>query len=346
MSLLLHSDYAGPEEQRCVAAAQAVLLGGCSPAATGAPPLHGSDVGLLYFMNEKQRLLQRCAASIDLESVTPLRLVLEFMSFVVSGLIVEAERIDAAFIALKKEIAKLGLEMRTADLDLQFRWEHSGTLVDQAVAQHYKTRVVVPASRQALSIAQRDHAAAKLSEFQAIMHQRDQMTALRQRRTALLSVQRLLRGSGAEVSADAAAAHVKGAHTVHIMRKAAHRMRDIQAELAGNAVPEVQSLLDFIAHVDVGLSAAIEDLGACALSIKKTLLEQHRDGVIRRMDALDSRNKLLSSAAMRQNEQSSRSTLRRELAPPLAIAQQQRQANVVAAPKSEMDEFLRLYCSN
>lgn len=333
---LLHSASVGQEDFQSVVAARAALLGDM----TGAPQLRGSDVGLLYLINEKQRLLQQTAERVDLEAIAPLRLVLEFASFVVSGLILEAERIDSAFIEGRKDVAALGVELRAADMDLQFRWEHSGTRVHQAIAQHYKTRIVVPASKKTIRTAgaATHRAAAQMSEFHSIQQHRDRMTMLRHRQTALARVQRLMHGSGVPVSESDALAHVKATHTLYAMRQAAHRIRDIQAEVPeAGAVPEIQSLLDFITHVDAGLSAAVEDLEACALSIRKAMIDRDRDDAIRAMNAANVRNKHSSSSAMRQNEQASRNTLLRE--PAVAVAPKPRVT-------SETDEFLKLYCSN
>ena len=340
MSLLLHSQHVGAEEYRAVHGAQAVLVG---LATSNQAVLRGSDCGLLYFMNEKQRQLQRCAR-VDLEAVTPLRLVLEFMSFVVSGLIVEAERIDEAAINVKKDLATIGHDLRATDLDLQYRWEHSGSKVEQAIAQHYKSKIVVPLSQHANEIARKGHPASGLSEFSAILQQREQLSLLKRRQSALAQVQRVLHGSGLKVAEDAASAFVKASNALHVLRKAGHRVKDALVAIpAGDTVPAIHSLQEFVAHVDVGLTAAVDDLEACAVSIKKSALSNRKDEFLKHMEDQDNRNKLLSNAAMRQNEQSSRSTLRRD---PAFVEARPPQLVAPPRPKSEMDEFLRLYCSS
>ena len=281
--------------------------------------LRVADVGLLYFLNQKQAQLHAIVAMVDLAAhpaLRPVQALVEFTSFIVGGLIVEAERVDEATITVRKELARLGAELRNADLDLQYRHEHVGTSVSQIIAQHYKTHLSVPQKHHRndrVVVEQHRYDAgggqSLLGELPELINTlRGQVKVLRAHLTALTTIQKLLHGNGARMPEAEAAAIVTELDVVATFRKALHKFKDAVYDVPERqSLTAVDSISEFVAYLDCGLTAAMDELLLATRTVKKSLLGHDNTTLVGQLSAADARNKQLSTDALRMNEALSRS---------------------------------------
>lgn len=312
--------------------------------------LHFADVGLLYFLKNKQSLILSLISQLNLateEALLPLKSLLEFSNFVVGGLIVEAERVDEAVIELKKEISEVGNNLRNHDLELQHKRRYVGSTVVQTIAHHYSTRINVPmreSTKHSDQLADRDNI--QLSKFADAIQSHRRLLHLKQKQLkALIAIQRLLRGSSEQIPSVEADAIVQDLGILPTFRKANHRIRDILFDVPSkDDLKAVHSLLEFIMYLDCGMTAAADDLGACALNIQKKFVAEETRGHVLHLERREAAHKELSATALRQNEELGRGVLQRvdandshlgvSRAPPMPVAHD-----------AEMEDFLHYYCS-
>lgn len=356
MSLVSASYHARPTDPLASAAralqrARRVLIGPSSIVPTPTV-LRYTDVGLLFFINEKQALLHRALSDVDIndnEALAPLRMVVEYLNFLVAGLIVEAERIDECAIQLEQDINAVVLELRTLDLEMQHRKQRVGSVVSRVLSQHYRSRVTVP---NVHASDQLDHTmASELSELTGgITTLRAVLTQLKAKRKAIGIAQKLLHGASQDVPAVEAEAIVADLPIGLTARKAQHTLKDALLPLRDDEeLPAIISLLEFVAHMDVGIGAATDDVDAGIMHTRKAAAERERGMRDHHLNALDARNKQLSTSAVKHND-----ALRRSVLPSTAVTgrgaagAQQHTPLLSAANKptaGETDSFLALYCS-
>ncbi|CUI15351.1 Hypothetical protein, putative [Bodo saltans] len=361
MSLVAASHVVAPTDPlqsatRVLQRARRVLVGPSSIVPTPTV-LRYTDVGLLFFINEKQALLHRALSAVDIhenESLAPLRMLVEYINFLVAGLIVEAERIDECAIQLEQDINGVSLEMKKIDLEMQHRKQRVGSVVSRILSQHYRARVTVP---NVHSSDQLDSTmASELGELtEGITSLRFMLQQLKAKRKAVGIAQRLLHGSSQDVPAVEAEAIVADLPIGLTVRKAQHSLKDALLPIRNDEeLPAMISLLEFVAHMDVGIGAATDDVEAGMMQIRKAMAERERGMKDHHLNALDSRNKQLSTSAVKYND-----ALRRSILPsgpvrpnsallgqqqPVASTPQLQHGRAVSNV-GETDAFLALYCS-
>lgn len=352
MSLLSQRDavsHRASDSLRMLQRARRVLLGS-SPSVQAPTPtvIKFSDVGLLYFLNEKQSLLHRVIGNTniaDSQELEPLRLLVEFLSFAVGGLIVEAERIDEAAIVVQQQINDATADLQKLDLELQFRKQRVGSTVSRVLSQHYRTRVTVPTMHASDQLD--SQSAAELQELsEGIASLRKTIGDLKKRKAVVFHAQRLLHGPGTAIPSIEAEAIVADLPMLVTFRKMHHSVRDALVVLRDQeaSVPAVVSLVEFVMHIEVGIGAATDDLESSIMVAKKQCVVHSHTQRDERLTALDSRNKQLSTSAIKYNEALKRGLLQDSVSQPrLTIAG----GRVAAVPVSsgETDDFLNLYCS-
>lgn len=329
---------------RALQRARRVLVGPTSIVPTPTI-LRYTDVGLLFFVNEKQALLHQAIAGVDIsqgEALAPLRMLVEYVNFLVAGLIVEAERIDECAIMIEQDINGVTLEMRKLDLEMQHRKQRVGSIVSRVLSQHYRARVTVPHVHSSDQLD--DTMSSELTELTGgIASLRSILQQLKAKKKAVGSAQRLLHGCSKHIPTVEAEAIVADLPMGLTVRKAQHCIRDALIPIKDEEVelPAMISLLEFVAHMDVGIGAATDDIDAGIMQVRKAIAEHERSVKDDRLNALDSRNKQLSTSAVKYND-----ALRRSVLPvnvgtaikgPAAASHQQ--------PAGETDSFLALYCS-
>ncbi|KEG13162.1 hypothetical protein DQ04_01181160 [Trypanosoma grayi] len=276
------------EQYASVKKIQRALLGTQSKAPRQEPPGVAS-VGLINILGGKEAKLQALVRHVDIgahESLQPIKLLIEFMSFIVGGLTVEADKVEEAICDAKKVAATLTHEIQRCEVELQYRQQYSGTNVTRALAQFYRAKCIFSPS------ASVNTTEGHLRELaQAIMEDRARLQETRSKLRVLTMVQRLLWGSGSVPQEDVECVLRDWSVTLTI-RRFNHKLRDIMLPLkeeARNALGCLLSLEEFIVHVDIGLSAATEDLEACLVSLKKCILMQEEDSRVRRINAMRER---------------------------------------------------------
>ncbi|ORC85510.1 uncharacterized protein TM35_000341220 [Trypanosoma theileri] len=287
-------------------------------------PLDLSSIGLINFLGRKEAKLRSLVRGVDIsihESLQPLGFLVEFMSFIVGGLTVEADKIGEAVCDTRKVAATLAHEIQRCEVELEYRHQYSGTNVTRALAQFYPTQRVYSSS--AVSSSGGGNHLQELT--QAISEDRVRLRETKSKLKALVLVQRFLWGSGNVPQEDVE--HVQQDFGVTLaIRRFNHKLRDIMlplSEEAQNSLGCLNSLQEFIAHVDIGLSAATEDLDICLVSLKKNILMQQEDSRVRRIEALRDKSSLESSSSI-------------HFARPLERK---------FVPTMETEELSKLYCS-
>ncbi|KAH9578100.1 hypothetical protein LSM04_004946 [Trypanosoma melophagium] len=260
-------------------------------------PLDMSSVGLVNFLGGKEARLRALLRGVDIsvhESLQPLRFLVEFMSFIVGGLTVGADKIEEAVCDTRKVAATIAHEIQRREVELDCRHQYSGTNVTRALAQFYRTQRVYSSS----TFSSKENHLQELT--QAISEDRVRLQESKGKLRALLSVQRFLWGSGDLPKEDVE--HAQDDFGVILaIRRFNHKLRDIMLPLgeeAQNSLCCLTSLQEFIADVDIGLSAATEDLDVCLVSLKKCILMQQEDSRVRRIDAMREKYSLDSSSSI------------------------------------------------
>jgi hypothetical protein len=333
-----------------------------SPSATPTPiVLKYSDIGLLYLLNQKQAQLHEALQAFtnpQLAELPALLTLADFMKIVVGGLIIEAERVDAAVIAVQKEMARVGSELRHCDVELQHQRLRLGTHVEQAIAQHYRGRLSVPQRfmRPRIDVLG-DTENRQLGELPtAIVSLRAQLGHLRRHFEALKVMQRLIHGGGLRMPEAEAAAVVAELDISSTFRKAAHRVRDHTYDLAGkDDLDAVNSMHAFIDMLCTGFAAAVDDILHLENEMVKHVAEGQASALINQLTATDARNKVLSAEALFFNEgtaavaasTATTSLMGTDAAPRLLAPPRITAPRVApeAQPKTSLDDFLSQYCA-
>lgn len=282
------------------------------------------SIGLINFLAGKEAKLQALLRHLDItahESLQPLKLLVEFMSFIVGGLMVEAERIEGAVCDTRKLVETLTHEIRRREVELQHRQQYNGTNVTRALAQFYCTKRSV--SSASLVSSNEEYLQGPL---QAIAEDRVRLQEAKSQLRPLVMVKRLLWGSS-NVSQDTLEDALRHTSVSLAIHQFDHKLRDIMFLLKQEARGSLQcltSLEEFIANVAIGLSAASENLDTCLMSLRKCILVQEEDSKIRCIDA-------------RRHERSSVDAFLAFHAPP--------PVRRVSTSTTETEELSKLYCS-
>ncbi|RNF25769.1 uncharacterized protein Tco025E_01961 [Trypanosoma conorhini] len=275
------------EQYASVRKVQRALLGAC-PTAPRQELLDAHSMGLINFLSGKESKLQALTRHLDIaanESLQPLKLLGEFMSFIVGSLTVEADKIEEAVCDARKVVATLTHEIQRCEVELGYRQQYGGTNVTRVLAQFYHTRRVTSSSTANFG-GDKDGYTHDL--LLAIAEDRALLQENRRRLRVLIMVQRLLWGSG-NVSADDAERMLRDFGVTLTILRFNHKLRDLMLPLkpeSRNSLECLSSLGEFIAKVHIGLSAATEDLDVCLLSLKKCILMHEEDSRVRRISAL------------------------------------------------------------
>jgi len=295
------------------------------------------DVGLLYFLNQKQAQLHEVldqAHALEDAELRAINELVEFMRFIVSGLIVEAERVDAASVAVRREIASVTLRMREIDAEIQHLRPRLGTTVDQAIALHFQNHIAVPQRSGPVRLEGMGCEQQALGELpRALVSLRAELRLLSSHRRALCTVQRLIHGNGARVPEAEASQIIAQLDTVTTFRKALHKIKDCVLDVAGKEdLIAVSSLLDFIEMLCSGLTAAMESVSQLHIQLLKHASTIRAARVTERLGQIDARNKRMSSEALYMNEATT-------LVEDPAVHQSNR------SKSSALDDFLTRYCA-
>lgn len=335
------------EPRRVYHRARKVLVGLVAQAPTPSL-LSPFDVGLLYFLSEKQRHLHEVATTAqqlsESSSYAPLRLCVEFFRFVVEGAIGHTEKVDEAVVRQQQVVNDLNAQLRNADLEIQHTKKQSGTMVEQVLSHHFPSKLHLPKSH-----APHVYGSEVLHRLTEEYHylrqaQRQGNSALR----ALLKAQRMLHGSGAEIPQMEAQVIVDHLPIPTTFRKAYHSLRDALLELDKNFESEssdvplaLKELLDFLLHVDAGMTAALSDLEATALALRKQELQEEKERKHSQLMQLEANNKRLSMSALKRNDTTTQQVLlQRGADHPTARARH------VNPNHAEMSQLLQMYCTS
>ena len=295
------------DQGRVVRRVRRIMSG--APESTPSPVLlQFTDVGLLFFLNEKQSQLHELLANVDVsahEGLKPLSALVELMTFLVGGLIVEAERIDEQTITIRKELTVVANELRSCDIDLQQKRMVAGSVAEQTIAQFFKTRANVPARARLgrNEMLEKKNVEEDVELVTSINALRERKNVLQLQLKALTKVQKLLHGSGRAIPEVEAAAIVSDLGLLPTFRKANHKVRDAVFDVPQrDELQAITSLLEFLTYLDCGMTTALLDMQQCELTLNKAIALLEKDEKVERLRLLDARNKELSCAALRQNE--------------------------------------------
>ncbi|EKF30084.1 hypothetical protein MOQ_006111 [Trypanosoma cruzi marinkellei] len=314
------------EHYASLRAVRRTLLGKCS----GFPRQELLDVhsmGLINFLSSKESKLQALVRQMDIgahDSMHSVKLLVEFMSFIVGGLTVEADKIEEEVLHTRKAVAALTHEIQRCEMELEHKQQYSGTNVTRALAQFYRTKRVISSSTAS---SNRNEKGCTHELARTIARDRARLQETKRNLRVLITVQRLLWGSGTVSQEDFAYMLCEFGVALTI-RRFNHKLRDLMLPLRQEARDPPKCLLsleEFIENVHIGLSAALEDLDACLVSIKKCILLQQEELGVRRINASRER----PSAEVSSVFHPSRPNRRR----------------VLMTSAKETEELSKLYCS-
>ncbi|RNF09599.1 hypothetical protein TraAM80_02083 [Trypanosoma rangeli] len=275
------------EQYASVRKVERMLLGAClTTPRQGLLDPH--SMGIINFLSGKESKLQALMRQLDVgahKSLQPIKLLVEFMSFIVGGLTIEADKIEEAVCDARKAVAALTHEIQRRKLELGCRKQYSGTNVTRTLDQFYRTKRAI-----FLSTANRrgNEEGYTHDLILAITEDRTLLQENRRILRVLIMVQRLLWGSG-NVSEEDIECMLRDFSIPLTIRRFHHKLRDLMLLLKPEARSSLKCLLslgEFIANVHIGLSAATEDLDVCLFSLKKCILMQEEDLRVRRINAL------------------------------------------------------------
>lgn len=310
-------------------------------AGTGVPTpqlLRWTDVGLLYFVNQKQaqlhHALQQANAVFEYEGVDEtcgvvaeqLRTIASELAVVVGGVIVQAERIDEEVIATRKAMVTVGTDLYRCDLEIQqLATQEGGDIVTHTLQQFYKPRVTVSASSQAR--AARSYLLPKAAQpssqspsaVDRLVGLRHALETHKRNLRALTAVQKVFRGSGTLVTEAEAEGVVSELDLVTTARRAGHRIRDLVHDIP-EPIPSVKAALEFLADVDAGLVGLVANLDHVLLTANRTLSLARKVSRLEELTLVDQRNKYLSAEAVRVVHAESSHAARAQPPPPRRAA--------------------------
>eukprot|EP01065_Artemidia_motanka_P001967 TRINITY_DN10902_c0_g1_i2.p1 TRINITY_DN10902_c0_g1~~TRINITY_DN10902_c0_g1_i2.p1 ORF type:complete len:368 (+),score=105.05 TRINITY_DN10902_c0_g1_i2:334-1437(+) len=241
-------------------------------------------MGLLMFIGVKQAHLKAAVGSIDLfrhPSLKPLLSIVEFINFVVSCLIIEAEKIDEMTLTIRKEIVRREAQRTSQRQEQRELSKDSGTSVHQVLAAHFPDRKETQADNWLLSLLREHLRAAK--QIRSLLHGRKSAPS-----------------GGSEW--DDVNITVSELGVLHAFRKAQQRVRDVMVHVQDKeALSAVSSLSALLVNLSYGLNAAAGELEQCHTALKKNTIMDSAERRIDELVAKDQRNKDASYSALWYN---------------------------------------------
>ena len=285
----------------------------CTPTAS-LPNTH--DMGILMFLNLKQAHLNHATRGVDLyryPALKPLLSIIEFINYVVGGLIVEAEKIDEMHITIKKEMIKRRARIDYQRQDIKVRSKGVGTQVHQVLSAHFPSKALRTAPRsRALNTNMSVHALEGLTqeEVDRIHDQQqsveDDKWVLQQLtshlRTACVARSLLHGKSAGGVDPNVADGVVQELNIAQTFRKAMHKIKDCLNEVEDkSSLPALQTLSQFLDYLHYGVAVALDELETCEVLLRKRGVGESAERKMKRLDARDKENKRASCSALRFN---------------------------------------------
>ncbi|KAF5226291.1 hypothetical protein TcYC6_0121300 [Trypanosoma cruzi] len=313
------------EQYASLRAIRRTLLGTCS----GVPRqeiLDAHSMGLINFLSSKESKLQALVRQMDIgahDSMHSVKSLVEFMSFIVGGLTVEADKIEEAVLHTRKAVAALTHEIQRCEMELEHKQQYGGTNVTRALAQFYRTKLVISSSTAS---SNRNEKGCTHELARTIAEDRARLQETKRNLRVLIMVQRILWGSGIVSQEDVKYMLCEFGVALTI-RRFNHKLRDLMLPLRQEARDPLKCLLSlegFIENVHIGLSAALEDLDDCLVSIKKCILLQQEEFRVRRTNALRERPSAEVSSVFHSSRPNRRALL---------------------TSAKETEELSKLYCS-
>eukprot|EP01064_Diplonema_japonicum_P032507 TRINITY_DN6129_c0_g1_i1.p1 TRINITY_DN6129_c0_g1~~TRINITY_DN6129_c0_g1_i1.p1 ORF type:complete len:398 (+),score=65.55 TRINITY_DN6129_c0_g1_i1:34-1227(+) len=261
------------------------------------------DMGLLMFLNLKQSHLNRATAGVDLykyPALKPLLSIIEFVNYVVGGLIVEAEKVDEMHIAIKKELIRREARLDYHIYDQRVRNKGGGSQVEQVLAVHFPQGPQISTRSSHLYSNANPEATEAL---QLIGDDRWVLNELRAHLRVASQCRSMLHGkSPGGIDPNLADGIVHELGIAQTFRKAMHKVKDVSNELKDkDALPALQTLSQFMDYLHYGVSVALDELENCELMLRKRSVGAVADRKIHALEMKDKENKRSSCSALRFN---------------------------------------------
>lgn len=279
--------YTAPRQaMRCVKDTMRIVRGDTS--ATPTPFFARAErLGLLFTLNRKQALvfqrLENEQTSVD--EVPELQKLVQFLSFVTSGVVAETQRVDEALLETKEEAIKIGREIKILDAKLQsLKRTPPSSLVERAIAEHFPSRIVIRQS-------QAKQATLRSAEIpDSLREQAEKLCAqINDYRLYLQNLGEKIRVLGCLQSQMHGTHRLKGnmcsaeiqtlvdeISLPSALRRATHLIRDLAHSGGGKAPPEelegipaIKILKEFLVFVEAGITTLLDDLFRADLRLKK-----------------------------------------------------------------------------
>ena len=283
------------------------------------------DMGLLMFLNLKQAHLSQATSGLDLYRypvVKPLLSIVEFINFVVEGLIVQAEKIDEMHIVIRKEIVKRNAQVGYQKQDLRVRSKGVGSQLSQILSAHFPDKKPATAPRRSVSRTRgggggggggsllldslaSEEARQAAQDEQQVEEERWMLHQLRSHLRAASSARTLLHGRvPGGVDPHAASGMVAEMNIAQTFRKAMHRIKDSLNEVEDqSSLPALQKLSQFMDYLHYGVAVALDELETCEVLLRKRSVGDDADRKLQILDARDRENKRASCCALRFNSE-------------------------------------------
>ena len=270
------------------------------------------EMGLLMFLNIKQAQLGKATKDIDLyryPTLKPLLSIIEFVNYVVGGLIVEAEKIDEMHLTIKKEMIKREARRDYRKYDENVRRKGEGSQLSQILAIHFPSGPHETMARKRINRNTRSmsgsEAATNITDesFREEEEDRWMTQQLKQHRRCAALCRTLLHGKAAggidPNEASAAASEMGIAPT---FRKAIHKVRDALHDVEQvESLPAMSTLIQFMDYLHYGVSVALDELENSELLLRKRAVGVSADRKIALLEQQDKENKKASYCALRFN---------------------------------------------
>eukprot|EP01060_Flectonema_neradi_P019235 TRINITY_DN2626_c0_g1_i1.p1 TRINITY_DN2626_c0_g1~~TRINITY_DN2626_c0_g1_i1.p1 ORF type:complete len:386 (+),score=76.49 TRINITY_DN2626_c0_g1_i1:51-1160(+) len=328
------------------------------------------EMGLLMFLNIKQAQLGKSTKDIDLyrfPALKPLLSIIEFVNYVVGGLIVEAEKIDEMYLTIKKEMIKREARRDYRRYDESVKRKGEGSQLSQILAVHFPCKphetVGRRTSRRISSQSGSDTATTMTEEDREEEEDRWMNQQLRQHRRCAALCRTLLHGKapgGLDPNTASAAASEMG--IAPTFRKAIHKVRDALHDVDQvESLPAMSTLIQFMDYLHYGVSVALDELENSELLLRKRAIGVSADRKIAILEQQDKENKKASYCALRFNSMvnSPKKNVRRQVGPqarrvfsvrpdleqvPHQVGQQQHSEPSYSAAQQPEDLILDAYC--
>ncbi|KAJ9450375.1 hypothetical protein DIPPA_01593 [Diplonema papillatum] len=263
-------------------------------------------MGLLLFLNLKQAHLNQATRLIDLYQypvLKPLLSIIEFINYVVGGLIVEAEKIDEMYLAIKKEMIKRETRMDNRGYQEKTKTRVSGSQLDQILGVHFPCKPTATATIKRNLQGLEAPTDEELATLNAIEDDRWIFGQLKQHLASACGARAILHGKiPGGMDANEADAIVQELGIAHTFRKAIHKVKDAVNQVEDkDSVPALHTLAQFIDYLHYGVSVALDELENCEVTLRKKNVSSAAERRILALEQRDKENKRASCSALRFN---------------------------------------------